>query len=271
MLVPVLVVALLGNTPGGRRARGDRLRAGVADRLHRRLPRARARLGHDVRQADGPARRQAADRGRADLARLAAPTRRVGGDGDHHPRARRHRAAHGRHPGGRRDRASMFGKVKTCLQIAAILAVIAVHGQPRGSPRSSTSTVAGHRALRPGLLLRPAPAHGAGAQPRPRAERARLRAPASSHSSRLVWCGASRPTRARLAARRAGRGARRRRCAGGSSRGSPGGPRGSWRRPARGKRGPRRAIISRTQSSTKRGRRWAFSTTSTSSARFISS
>jgi CDP-diacylglycerol--glycerol-3-phosphate 3-phosphatidyltransferase len=26
--------------------------------------------------------------------------------------------------------ASMFGKVKTCLQIAAILAVIAVHGQP---------------------------------------------------------------------------------------------------------------------------------------------
>ena len=33
----------------------------------------------------------------------------------------------------------------------------------------------------------------------------------------------------------------------------------------------RRAIISRTQSSTKRGRRWAFSTTSTSSERFISS
>jgi CDP-diacylglycerol--glycerol-3-phosphate 3-phosphatidyltransferase len=26
--------------------------------------------------------------------------------------------------------ASMFGKVKTCLQIAAILAVIAVHGRP---------------------------------------------------------------------------------------------------------------------------------------------
>jgi CDP-diacylglycerol--glycerol-3-phosphate 3-phosphatidyltransferase len=26
--------------------------------------------------------------------------------------------------------ASMFGKVKTCLQIAAILSVIAVHGQP---------------------------------------------------------------------------------------------------------------------------------------------
>jgi CDP-diacylglycerol--glycerol-3-phosphate 3-phosphatidyltransferase len=26
--------------------------------------------------------------------------------------------------------ASMFGKVKTCLQIATILAVIAVHGQP---------------------------------------------------------------------------------------------------------------------------------------------
>ena len=28
--------------------------------------------------------------------------------------------------------ASMFGKVKTCLQIAAILAVIAVPGSPRG-------------------------------------------------------------------------------------------------------------------------------------------
>jgi CDP-diacylglycerol---glycerol-3-phosphate 3-phosphatidyltransferase len=26
--------------------------------------------------------------------------------------------------------ASMFGKVKTCLQIAAILSIIAVHGQP---------------------------------------------------------------------------------------------------------------------------------------------
>jgi CDP-diacylglycerol--glycerol-3-phosphate 3-phosphatidyltransferase len=26
--------------------------------------------------------------------------------------------------------ASMFGKVKTCLQIAAILALIAVHGEP---------------------------------------------------------------------------------------------------------------------------------------------
>jgi phosphatidylglycerophosphate synthase len=25
---------------------------------------------------------------------------------------------------------SMFGKLKTCLQIAAVLAVIAVHGQP---------------------------------------------------------------------------------------------------------------------------------------------
>ena len=35
--------------------------------------------------------------------------------------------------------ASMFGKVKTCLQIAAILALIAVHGQPRGSRRCSTS------------------------------------------------------------------------------------------------------------------------------------
>ncbi len=40
--------------------------------------------------------------------------------------------------------ASMFGKVKTCLQIAAILAVIAVHGQPAvglraALPRPSSS------------------------------------------------------------------------------------------------------------------------------------
>ena len=34
--------------------------------------------------------------------------------------------------------ASMFGKVKTCLQIAAILAVIAVHGQPLWVSRCST-------------------------------------------------------------------------------------------------------------------------------------
>ncbi len=40
MLVPALVVALLGNTPDGDVHRGDRVRARVADRLRRRLPRA---------------------------------------------------------------------------------------------------------------------------------------------------------------------------------------------------------------------------------------
>ena len=122
--------------------------------------------------------------------------------------------------------------------------------------------------------LRRRMAAGAGARSRQRlraAARSGARR-ASSHCSSVV-CRARgrRPSRAPRAARRAGRGARRRRCAGGSSRGSPGAPRRSSRRRAREARATTPAIISRTQSSTKRGRRCAFSTTSTSSERFISS
>ena len=92
-------------------------------------------------------------------------------------------------------------------------------------------------------------------------------------ATRASTCGArgARRRSARGAARRAARSARRRRCAGGSSRGSPGAP----RRTASSRRSPRCSTtpptISRTQSSTKRGRRWAFSTTAPSSERFMSS
>jgi CDP-diacylglycerol--glycerol-3-phosphate 3-phosphatidyltransferase len=101
--------------------------------------------------------------------------------------------------------ASMFGKVKTCLQIAAILAVIAVHGTPLWVVRAALPDGARHRALGPGLLLRHPPADG---QARKSAGREALEtqarrlsggrppsaeAPASSHSSRVVWCGAGAP------------------------------------------------------------------------------
>ena len=104
MLVPVLVVALLGNTPAG-----DTLAAVVfvlasADGLRGRLPGALAQLHHHVRQADGPAGGQAAGGGRADVAGVAAPPRGVGGDGDHHARDRGHGAAAVGHSGGHRAR-----------------------------------------------------------------------------------------------------------------------------------------------------------------------
>ena len=57
--------------------------------------------------------------------------------------------------------ASIFGKVKTCLQIATILAVIAVHGQPLWLTRAVLPHGRRHRALGTRLLLRPAPAHAA--------------------------------------------------------------------------------------------------------------
>ena len=79
---------------GGRPVRRDRVRDRLGDRRARRLDRAPALDGHRVRQADGPARRQAADHGGARLARRPLPPRRVGGDGDHRARVRGHRPAH---------------------------------------------------------------------------------------------------------------------------------------------------------------------------------
>ena len=58
--------------------------------------------------------------------------------------------------------ASMSGKVKTCLQIVTILVIIAVHGQTAVGARAAVHDRAGDGALRPGLLLRPAPADAAG-------------------------------------------------------------------------------------------------------------
>ena len=60
--------------------------------------------------------------------------------------------------------ASMFGKVKTCMQIAAILAIIAVHGQPLWVSLLLYADRARDRALGPRLLLRPAPAHAGGSR-----------------------------------------------------------------------------------------------------------
>ena len=53
--------------------------------------------------------------------------------------------------------ASMFGKIKTCMQIAAILAVIAVHGRPAVGVAAALRRGARDGALGPRLLLRPAP------------------------------------------------------------------------------------------------------------------
>ena len=62
LAVPVVVVALLGETPNGDALAAGGLRPRGADRRPRRLLRPLARRGHHLRQADGPARRQAADR-----------------------------------------------------------------------------------------------------------------------------------------------------------------------------------------------------------------
>src|SRR6185437_12380538 len=100
MLVPVLVVALLGNTPSG-----DVLAAVVfalaslTDFADGYL--ARSGLDHHFRQAHGPARGQAPDRGSLALPGLPATPGRVGRDGDHRARARGDRAPCERRPVGR--------------------------------------------------------------------------------------------------------------------------------------------------------------------------
>ena len=83
-----------------RPARRRRVRDRLGHRRARRLARAPPLDGHRLRQADGPARRQAADHRRARLARRALPPRRVGRDGDHRARVRGHRSAHAGHRAG---------------------------------------------------------------------------------------------------------------------------------------------------------------------------
>ena len=71
--------------------------------------------------------------------------------------------------------ASMSGKVKTCLQIATILLIIAVHGQTTVGGGAAVHDRARDGALGSGLLLRAAPADAAGARLRRAAERPRAR------------------------------------------------------------------------------------------------
>ncbi len=132
LAVPVVVVALLGETPNGDTLRRRRLRPGGGDRRPRRLLRPLPRLGHHLRQADGPARRQAADHRRPDLPGLARPPRSLGGDGDHRPRGRGHDPPHDRRRARHRHRRQLAGKLKTVLQIAAIIALIATNPAPLG-------------------------------------------------------------------------------------------------------------------------------------------
>ena len=172
--------------------------------------------------------------------------------------------------------ASWLGKVKTALQIAAVIALIAVDPATTAVDMLVYAAVA-HGGLRCRLLLRGAPADRGRSAPRRaggpagRAGAGPGLAGASSHS-RIVMCGRvlaglelgedlGKLTGAlgddvvamdrlevllagedEAAAVQVGVGARR-----------------------------RRRTISRTQSSTKRGLAWAFSTTERSSARFISS
>ncbi len=131
MLVPVLVVALLGNTPRGRRARGRCVRAGLADRLRRRLPGAlRATRSRTFGKLMDPLADKllivAALLALVSLNRLAAWVAMVIIARELAVTVLRMGATQA----GVVMAANMFGKVKTCLQIAAILAVIAVHGHP---------------------------------------------------------------------------------------------------------------------------------------------
>jgi CDP-diacylglycerol--glycerol-3-phosphate 3-phosphatidyltransferase len=119
MLVPVVVVALLGNTPSG-----DVLAAVVfalaslTDFVDGRLARARGSITTFGKLMD-PLSLVSLGRLEAWVAmviitrELAVTMLRLGAT-----------------QAGVVIPASMFGKVKTCMQIAAILALIAVHGEP---------------------------------------------------------------------------------------------------------------------------------------------
>ncbi len=130
MLVPVVVVALLGNTPGG-----DVLAAAVfalaslTDFVDGYLARARDSITTFGKLMDPLADKLlivAALVSLVSLHRLAAWVAMVIITRELAVTVLRLGATQA----GVVMPASMFGKVKTCLQIAAILAVIAVHGQP---------------------------------------------------------------------------------------------------------------------------------------------
>jgi CDP-diacylglycerol---glycerol-3-phosphate 3-phosphatidyltransferase len=130
MLVPVLVVALLGNTPVG-----DVLAAVVfalaslTDFVDGYIARARAEITTFGKLMDPLADKLlivAALISLVSLHRLAAWVAMVIITRELAVTVLRLAATQA----GVVMSASMFGKVKTCLQIAAILAVIAVHGQP---------------------------------------------------------------------------------------------------------------------------------------------
>ena len=167
--------------------------------------------------------------------------------------------------------ASNFGKLKTCVQIAAILGVIAVRDHPAWLDVLVYAAVAITVASGPRLLLRAAPADRARSA---QAQRRTSAAGSGARATRAASCAAASGCTP-LAI---------------SSRISPSVPwrsastlcwwivsRFSWRAETNassgssGRRATTPLIISRTQSSTKRGRRCAFSTTAASSTRFISS
>ena len=138
MLVPVVVVALLGNTPAG-----DVLAAVVfalaslTDFVDGRLARARGSITTFGKLMDPLADKLliiAALLSLVSLGRLQAWVAMV--------IITRELAVTmlrlGATQAGVVIPASMFGKVKTCMQIAAILALIAVHGEPCGSRCCST-------------------------------------------------------------------------------------------------------------------------------------
>src|ERR1019366_599801 len=130
MLVPVVVVALLGNTAGGAVLAGIVIAlASLTDFVDGRLARARGSITTFGKLMDPLADKLliiAALISLVSLHRLAAWVAMVIITRELAVTVLRMGATQA----GVVIAASMFGKVKTCMQIAAILALIAVHGEP---------------------------------------------------------------------------------------------------------------------------------------------